>query len=90
VLGGNPGQDDLDAIGVLDPHLGQAPGLRGGSPDDGDCGRGQPGVPGVDIPTCVQIITECPGEPAVYPETPGNPGPRKNTTPGSFAGPNSR
>ena len=40
--------------------------------------------------TWIQIITECPGGPAVCPETPGNPGPRKNTTPGSSGGPNSR
>ena len=50
VIGGNLDQDDLDAIGVLDPHLGQAPGLGRGPPDDGDPGRGQPGVLGVDIP----------------------------------------
>jgi hypothetical protein len=50
VIGGKLDQDDLDAIGVLDPHFGQAPGLGGGFPDDGDCGRGQPGVLGVDIP----------------------------------------
>jgi hypothetical protein len=41
--------DDLDAVGVLDLHFGQAPGLGGGFPDDVDCGRGQPGVLGVDI-----------------------------------------
>jgi hypothetical protein len=34
---------------VLDPHFGQAPGLGCGPPDDGDCGRGQPGALGVDI-----------------------------------------
>jgi len=50
VIGGNLDQNDPDAIGVLDPHFGQAPGLRRGSPDDGDSGRGQPGVLGVDIP----------------------------------------
>ncbi len=43
-------QDDLDAIGVLDPHLDQAPRLGYGPPDDGNPGRGQPGVLGVDIP----------------------------------------
>jgi hypothetical protein len=48
VIGGNLDQDDLDAIGVLDPHLGQAPGLPCGPPDDGDCRR-QPGVLGLDI-----------------------------------------
>jgi hypothetical protein len=46
----NLDQDDLDAIGVLDPHLDQAPRLGYGPPDDGNPGRGQPGVLGVDIP----------------------------------------
>src|SRR4249920_1917699 len=32
--------------------------------------------------TCIQIITERPGGPAVCPETSSNPGPRKKTTPG--------
>jgi hypothetical protein len=50
VIGGNLDQDDLEAIGVLDPHLGQAPGLGGGPPGDGDSSRGQPSVLGVDIP----------------------------------------
>jgi hypothetical protein len=50
VVGGNLDQDDPDAVGVLDPHLSQAPGLGGGLPDDRDAGRGQPGVLGADIP----------------------------------------
>ena len=50
MIGGNLDQDDLEAIGVLDPHFGQAPGLGGGPPDDRDSGRRQPGVPGVDVP----------------------------------------
>jgi hypothetical protein len=37
-------------LGVLDPHLGQAPGLGCGPPDDGDSSRRQPGVLGADIP----------------------------------------
>ena len=49
VIGGNLDQDDLDAIGVLDPPFGQAPGLRCGFADDGCCGHGQPGSrPDVD------------------------------------------
>jgi hypothetical protein len=47
VIGGNLDQDDPDAIGVLDPHLDQSPGLRCGFPEDADGGCGQPGV---DIP----------------------------------------
>jgi Domain of unknown function (DUF1707) len=50
VIGGNLDQDDPDAIGILDPHFGQAPGLGGRLPDDRDSGRGQPGVLGADIP----------------------------------------
>jgi hypothetical protein len=49
VIGGNLDQDDPDAVGVLDPHLGQAPRLRSWLPDDRDAGRGQPGVPGLDL-----------------------------------------
>jgi hypothetical protein len=40
--------------------------------------------------TWIQIITERPGGPAAWPETSSNPWPRKNTTPGSSGGPNSR
>ena len=50
MTGGNLDQDDPDSIGVLDPHLDQAPGLDCGFPDDRDSGCGQPGVLGVDIP----------------------------------------
>jgi hypothetical protein len=39
-IGGNLDQDDLDAIGVLDPHFDQPAGFRGGLPDDGDPDRG--------------------------------------------------
>lgn len=39
VIGGNPGQDNPEAVGVLDPHLDQSPGLRRGLPDDPDAGR---------------------------------------------------
>jgi hypothetical protein len=50
VIGWNLDQDDPDVIGVLDPHLDQAPGLRRGFPDDADGRCGQPGVLGVDVP----------------------------------------
>jgi hypothetical protein len=49
VTGGNLDQDDPDAVGVLDPHLDQSPGLCCGCPDDPDCGCGQPAVLGADI-----------------------------------------
>ena len=35
--------------GILQVHLGQAPGLGHGFPDDGDSGRGQPGVLGANV-----------------------------------------
>jgi hypothetical protein len=40
--------------------------------------------------TCIQIVTDCPAGPGLCPETSSKPGPRKNTTPGSSGGPNSR
>ena len=49
MIGGNLDQDDPDAIGILDPHLDQAPRLRHGFPYDTDGGGGQPGVLGVDV-----------------------------------------
>ena len=49
MTGGNLDQDDPGAVGILDPHLDQAPGLRGRLPHDRDAGRGQPGVLGVNI-----------------------------------------
>jgi hypothetical protein len=50
MIGGNLDQDDLEAIGVLDPHFDQTPGLGCGPPDDGDSGSSQPGVLSVNIP----------------------------------------
>ena len=50
MIGRNLDQDDPDAVGVLDPHLGQAPGLRSRLPDNRDSSRSQPGMLGVDIP----------------------------------------
>jgi hypothetical protein len=50
VAGGNLDQNDLDAVGILDPHLGQSPGLGDRFPDDSYSGCGQPGVFRADIP----------------------------------------
>ena len=50
MIGRNFDQDDPDAVGILDPHFGQAPGLGGRLLDDRDSGRGQPGMLGADIP----------------------------------------
>jgi len=50
VIRRNLDQDNPGAIGVLDPHLDQAPGLCGRLPDNRDSSRGQPGVLGADIP----------------------------------------
>jgi len=49
VTGRNLDQDDPYAVGVLDPHLDQAPGLHCWLPDNRDPGCGQPGVLGADI-----------------------------------------
>ena len=50
MIGRNLDQHDPDAVGILDPHFGQAPGLGRRLPHDRDSGRGQPGVFGADIP----------------------------------------
>jgi hypothetical protein len=50
MTGRNLDEDDQDAVGVLDPHLGQAPGLRCRFPHNRNSGRGQPGVLGMNIP----------------------------------------
>src|SRR5580693_6787214 len=50
VTGGNLDQDDPDAVGILDPHLDQSPGLGHGFPDDRNSGRSQPGMLLADIP----------------------------------------
>jgi hypothetical protein len=50
VIDGNLDQYDPDAVRVLDPHLGQSPGLGHGLPQDPHTGRGQPFMLGVDVP----------------------------------------
>jgi hypothetical protein len=50
VIGWDFDEDDLDAVGVLDPHLGQSPGLGDRLPEDAGTGRGQPLMFSVDIP----------------------------------------
>ena len=50
MIGRNLDQDDPDAVGVLDPHLGQTPGLRSRLPDNRDSSRSQPDMLGVNIP----------------------------------------
>lgn len=42
--------DDPDAVGVLDPHLDQAPGLLSWFPEDADSRSGEAIVLGPDIP----------------------------------------
>jgi hypothetical protein len=53
VIGRNLDHDDPNAVGVLDPHLDQTPGLGSRLPYNQDSSRGQPGVLGVDIPRTV-------------------------------------
>jgi len=67
VTGRNLDQDDPDAVGVLDPHLGQAPGLRSRLPHNRDSGRGQPGVLGVNIPDLDPDHHRAPGPPGAVP-----------------------
>jgi hypothetical protein len=79
VTGGNLDQDDPDAAGIFGPHSGQAPGLGGWLSEGRDCGRGQPGVLGVDIPHLdpdhhYRAAGGVPGDLE-------RPGGRKNTTP---------
>ena len=49
MIGRNLDQDDPDAVGVLDPHLDQAPGLRSWLPHNRNSGRGKPGVLSANI-----------------------------------------
>jgi D-erythronate 2-dehydrogenase len=50
VIGGHLDQHDPGAVRVLDPHLGQPPGLGQRLPGDADPGRCQPAVLGVHVP----------------------------------------
>ena len=50
MAGGDLDQDDPDAVGIGDPHFGQAPGLGHRFPDDGYSGAGEPGVLGANVP----------------------------------------
>ena len=67
MTGRNLDQDDPDAVGVLDPHLGQAPGLRSRLPHNRDSGCGQPGVLGVNIPDLDPDHHRAPGPPGAVP-----------------------
>jgi len=67
VVSGNLDQDDPDAVGVLDVHLGQAPRLGCGLPYDRDPGRGQPGVLGVHIADLDPDHHRAPGRPGGVP-----------------------
>jgi len=50
VIGRNLNQDDPDAVRVLDPHLGQSPGLRRGLPQDPGTSRCQPLMLSMNLP----------------------------------------
>ena len=50
MIGGNLDEDDPNAIGILDPHFNQPPGLRYWLPEDTDACRSQPTVLRVNIP----------------------------------------
>ena len=63
VAGGDLDQDDPDAVGVLDPHLGQSPGLFGGLAQHPGPGRGQAAVLGPDVPYLQPDHDRAPGRP---------------------------
>ena len=67
MVGGNLDQNDPDAVGVLDPHLDQAPGLGYWFPHDRDSARGQPGMLGVNIPDLDPDHHRVPGRPGRVP-----------------------
>jgi len=58
---GNGRQDNPEAAGVLDLHLGQTPGLRGWLSHNRGSGSGQPGVPGVNTPDLDSDHHQTPG-----------------------------
>ena len=90
MIGWHFDQDDLDPVGVLDPHLSQSPGLGDRLPQNAGAGRGQALMFGVDIPYLEPEPYGVTGGACQCPETSRNPGPRKKTTPGSAGEPNSR
>ena len=63
MISGNLDQDDPDAVGVLDVHLGQAPRLGGRFSHDRDSGRGQPGVLRVHVAHLDPDHHRAPGRP---------------------------
>ena len=65
MIGGNLDQDDLDAIGVLDPHLDQAPRLGYGPRMMGTPAAASRACSAWTSRTCIQIITDCPAGPPV-------------------------
>jgi hypothetical protein len=82
VTGRNLGQDDPDAVGVLDVHLDQAPGFRSWLPHNRDSVRGQPGMLAMNIADLDPDHHRGPG-PAACPATSSCPWSGKNTSPGS-------
>ena len=50
MIGGHLDEDDPNPIGILDPHLGEPPGLRSGLAHDPHASRRQAVTLGVDVP----------------------------------------
>jgi hypothetical protein len=90
MISGNLDQDDPDAVGVLELHLDQAPRLGYRFPHDRDSGCGQPGVLRVNVAHLEPDHHRVPGRVGREPGSLEQPWPRKNTSPGSSGGPNSR
>ena len=68
----------------------KAPGLNCRAPDDGDCGRGQPGVLGADIPYLDPDHDRVPGRAGRVPGDLEQPLAEEEHQPGMSGGPNSR
>jgi hypothetical protein len=90
VAGGNLGQDDPDAVGILDPRLDQPPRLGRRIALDRDSGRGQPGVLGVHIADLDPDHHRVPGRDGRGPGDLEQPLAEKEHQPGSPGGPDSR
>ena len=90
MIGRDFDQDDPDAIGVLDPHLSQPPGLDGRLAQNAGTGRGQPLMFCVDIPHLEPELHAVTGGAGRVPGNFQEPWAEKKTIPGSDGEPNSR
>jgi hypothetical protein len=90
VIGWDFDQNDLNTVGVLDPHLGQSPRLGYRCTKNAGTGRGQPLMLSVNISHLKPEHHRLPGSAGRVAGDFQNPEPTKKTTPGSPGAPNSR